>query len=58
MRFEYRCGAIEDDEIELNNDGTYKCGILSKKGIQTQICDILEGGKTALELRSKKYTST
>ena len=58
LRFEYRCGAIEDDEIELNNDGTSKCGILSKKGIQTQICDILEGGKTALELRSKKYTST
>ena len=32
-------------------------GILSRKGIQTQICDILEGGKPALELRRNKYTS-
>ncbi len=57
LRFEYRSGAIEDNELELNTDGTDRIGILSSKGIQTQICDILEGGKPALELRRNKYTS-
>jgi len=57
LQFEYRSSAIEDNECELNDDGTEKEGILSRKGIQTQICDILEGGKPALELRRNKYTS-
>lgn len=57
LKFEYRSGAIEDNECEINDDGTEKEGILSRKGIQTQICDILEGGKPALELRRNKYTS-
>ena len=57
LRFEYRSGAIEDNESELNTDGTKRDGILSGKGIQTQICDILEGGRPALELRRNKYTS-
>lgn len=57
LRFEYRSGAIEDDYCDTNSDGTVRDGILSRKGIQTQICDILEGGKTALELRRNKYTS-
>ena len=57
LKFEYRSGAIEDNYPELNSDRTEKEGILSKKGIQTQICDILEGGKPALELRRNKYTS-
>ena len=57
LRFEYRSGAIEDNECELNDDETKKEGILSRKGFQTQICDILEGGKSALELRRNKYTT-
>ena len=57
LKFEYRSGAIEDNEYDINEDGTEKEGILSRKGIQTQICDILEGGKPALELRRNKYTS-
>ena len=57
LKFEYRSGAIEDNESDINEDGTEKEGILSRKGIQTQICDILEGGKPALELRRNKYTS-
>ncbi len=51
LRFEYRSGAIEDNDYDLTQKG-----ILYQKGIQTQICDILEGGKIALELRSNKYT--
>ncbi len=57
LKFEYRSGAIEDNESDINEDGTEKEGILSYKGIQTQICDNLEGGKPALELRRNKYTS-
>lgn len=57
VRFEYRNGAIEDDEIDLLEDGTHREGILNQKGIQTQICDILEGGKNAFELRRNKYNS-
>ena len=57
LKFEYRTGAIEDDYCEINDVGTMRFGILSQKGIQTQICDILEGGKPALELRRNKYTS-
>lgn len=30
-------------------------GILNKNGIQTQICDILEGGRPAFKLRQNKY---
>ena len=29
--------------------------ILKKSGIQQHICDVLEGGKAAFELRTKKY---
>ena len=57
LRFEYRSGAIEDNDCEIDHSGMVKQGILSQKGIQTQICDILEGGKPALELRRNKYTS-
>lgn len=54
-RFEYRSGAIENDIIELDVDGNPLPGILNKSGIQTQICDILEGGRPAFELRKNKY---
>ena len=56
LRFEYRSGALEDNEKEQNSDGSERTGILSRKGIQTQICDILEGGRTAFELRRNKYS--
>lgn len=54
-RFEYRSGAIENTKPVYNNAGELLPGILNKKGIQEQICDILEGGKEAFELRMKKY---
>lgn len=57
-RFEYRSGSIENDETIMESDGTPKKGILYKKGIQTQICDILEGGRIAFELRRNKYRSS
>lgn len=54
-RFEYRSGAIENDEVVVGEDGNVLPGVLNQNGIQTQICDILEGGKTAFELRKNKY---
>jgi ABC-type cobalamin/Fe3+-siderophores transport system ATPase subunit len=54
-RFEYRSGAIENDEVLKDEAGEVLAGILNKSGIQTQICDILEGGKTAFQLRQNKY---
>ncbi len=56
LKFEYRSGALEENDKELNDDGSERTGILSKKGIQTQICDILEGGRSAFELRKNKYS--
>lgn len=52
-RFEYRSGAIENDDVEV---GTSR-GILYERGLQAQMCDILEGGPEALERRRRKYTS-
>ena len=41
-RFEYISGSIENDKpIDVKSEG-----VLEQKGIQQQICDILEGGKT------------
>ena len=54
-RFEYRCGAIENVSPVYDEDGTIRKGVLNQKGIQEQICDILEGGKDAFELRRHKY---
>lgn len=54
-RFEYRCGAIEDNNPLYDERGRILQGILNQKGIQDQICDILEGGKDAFELRKNKY---
>lgn len=52
-------------EVHLKKNGTYfimlsisilKMGVILKKsGIQQHICDVLEGGKAAFELRTKKY---
>lgn len=54
-RFEYRTGAIENDKKEYHSDGRVKEGILSSQGIQQHICDILEGGEKAFDLRRSKY---
>lgn len=56
-RFEYRCGSIENVRPVCDEDGNVLPGILNQKGIQEQICDILEGGRTAFKLRSQKYFS-
>lgn len=37
------------------DDGTIEQGILNSQGIQQHICDILEGGESAFELRKNKY---
>lgn len=55
-QFEYRCGAIENVS-PVFEDGCIKKGVLNQKGIQEQICDILEGGKDAFEKRRNKYFS-
>ena len=54
-RFEYRSGAIENN-LPLSTVGEEaKLGILNSQGIQQHICDILEGGERAFELRKNKY---
>ena len=55
-RFEYRSGAIENDSPVTDSSGGLVPGILNKTGIQTQICDILEGGRSAFERRKNKYS--
>ena len=56
-RFEYRCGAIENTMPVFDADNNIVSGILNQKGIKEQICDILEGGTEAFELRHNKYFS-
>ena len=58
FRFEYRSGSIENNNIIFNNEGTVKEGILNNKGIQDHICEILEGGKEAFNIRKIKYKLT
>ncbi len=49
-RIEYRSGAIEENRaIDDKN------GVLYSRGIQQHICDILEGGEKAFDLRRNKY---
>lgn len=54
-KFEYRFGAIENDTPIYAEDGNIDKGILNSKGIQQHICDILEGGERAFDLRKNKY---
>lgn len=56
-QFEYRSGAIENNDPVIE-DGIEVDGVLNQKGIQEQICDILEGGRQAFEARQKKYSTT
>lgn len=55
FRFEYRSGSIENDTCVYDDEGKIDIGILNSQGIQQHICDILEGGEKAFELRKKKY---
>lgn len=55
FRFEYRSGAIEDNLSKVDENGNIKKGVLNTKGIQQHICDILEGGEKAFDLRKHKY---
>jgi len=54
-RFEYRGGSIENNSFVTDEDGNIQEGILNQKGIQTHICEILEGGERAFDLRRNKY---
>ncbi len=54
-RFEYRSGSIENNYPLYTADGKIERGILNSQGIQQHICDILEGGERAFELRKNKY---
>lgn len=54
-RFEYRSGSIENNHPQVDENGRLIPGILNTEGIQQHICDILEGGKIAFELRKNKY---
>lgn len=55
LKFEYRSGAIEDDHAIYNANGNIEDGVLNSQGIQSHICEILEGGTAAFELRKNKY---
>lgn len=55
FRFEYKSGAIEDNTPMDKRQKIEDTGILNSQGIQYHICDILEGGQLAFELRKKKY---
>ena len=55
FRFEYKSGAIEDNTPMDKSQKIEDTGILNSQGIQYHICDILEGGELAFELRKKKY---
>ena len=54
-RFEYRGGSIENNSLVKDENGTSQVGILNEKGIQTHVCEILEGGERAFDLRKSKY---
>lgn len=50
--FEYISGAIEDDKPQDPSSNS----ILQQKSIQTHICEVLDGGRKAFEMRRRKYT--
>ena len=54
-QFEYRGGSIEDNSPVLDENNQPLLGILNQKGMQEHICEILEGGEQAFDLRRHKY---
>ncbi len=57
-KFEYRSGSIENNKPIWDVDGNIDLGVLNSQGIQQHICDILEGGPIAFEVRKNKYHFT
>lgn len=53
-KFEYRSGAIENCDVPNVSDPT-NVRYLDKYSIRDHICQILEGGREALEQRRRKY---
>ena len=54
-QFEYRGGSIENNSPNLDENSQLLPGILNQKGMQEHICEILEGGEQAFDLRKHKY---
>lgn len=54
-QFEYRGGSIENNSPVSDENDCVLPGILNQKGMQEHICEILEGGERAFELRRQKY---
>ena len=53
-QFEYRSGSIENNAVP--EDGTAGLQFLDRYSIQQHACQILDGGKEALEQRRRKYS--
>lgn len=56
-RFEYRGGSIENNIPVCDQKGNIRRGVLNQKCIPSHICEILEGGEQAFDLRRNKYRS-
>lgn len=54
-KFEYRSGSIENNNPIFDEIRSIDTGVLNLQGIQQHICDILEGGPIAFEVRKNKY---
>lgn len=54
-QFEYRGGSIENNSPVMTDNNQPLLGILNQKGMQEHICEILEGGEQAFDLRRHKY---
>lgn len=52
VKFEYMTGALENSKLK---DNSIKNSILKQQGIREHVCEILEGGKDAFDIREKKY---
>ena len=49
IKFAYITGALEDSFVAENES------VLMKQGIREHVCDLLEGGDKAFQLREQKY---
>ena len=54
FKFEYRSGAIENNVVPDDDTGVRP--FLNRYSIQQHACQILDGGKEALEQRRRKYS--
>lgn len=51
IKFEYATGALEDSRSRNESS----VSTLEKQGIREHVCEILEGGRDAFDIREKKY---